>query len=170
MSAPPASEPPPKKGKPVVLIVVLANVLLGGGAAAFFFLRGSASAAPPAGEHGEAPHGEAAPAEHSTTVKATGPIVEFRPLIVNLNEPEGARYLKATIAVQLVNDKATADVERLKPVITDHFIRDLSELNFRQTMGGKAKVAIKRRLLKRFNEAMGADVGAEAHLVEFIVQ
>ncbi len=156
----PDQEAAPKK-KPVVLIIILANVLLGGGAAAFFMLRGgdTAAAAP-----------EAGPATPTPTASAVGPIVTFNPVIVNLNEPEGTRYLKTSIAVQLVNDKVSSEVDRLKPVIQDHFIRELSELNFRQTMGSKNKLAIKRRLLKRFNEAVGMEAGVEIHLTEFIVQ
>lgn len=64
----------------------------------------------------------------------------------------------------------TSEVEQLKPVIKDAFIRDLSELNFRQTMGAKNKTVIKRRLLKRFNEALGADGGVEVLFTDFVVQ
>ncbi|MBC8074163.1 MAG: flagellar basal body-associated FliL family protein, partial [Deltaproteobacteria bacterium] len=99
-----------------------------------------------------------------------GPIVELPALVVNLNEPEGTRYHKATIAIQLVDDKVVPEVERLKPVIKDQFLRELSELNFRQTMGAKNKLAVKRRLLKRFNELLGSEAGTEVFLTEFIVQ
>jgi len=156
---------PPKK-KPILLIVIALVVVAGGGGAAFFLL----------GKGAPAPHaeGEAAPAgggEHGNKPSVgKGPITEFPPLVVNLNEPEGTRYLKATIAISLVDDKVVAEVDRLKPVIKDAFIRELSELNFRQTMGAKNKLAVKRRLLKRFNELLGGDAGTEVFLTEFIVQ
>ena len=170
-------ETEPKKGKPILLIIIAANVVLGGGAGAFFFLRGSGGGdahAKPA-EHG-AKNEHGAPAEHggggggSAHAPKVGPIVELKPILVNLNEPEGTRYLKTSIAVQLVDDKSTDAVDKAKPVIRDHFIRTLSELNFRQTMGTKNKLAIKQKLLEQFNEAMGADVGTEIHLTQFIVQ
>ena len=160
-----AEETPKKKGKTLILIIVAANVLLGGGAAAFFVLgQGGGGAA------------EAEPAAHDSAdaaaqaAKSGAPISEFPPIIVNLNEPEGTRYLKTTIAIQLANDKLQADLEQLKPVIKDAFIRDLSELNFRQTMGAKNKSVIKRRLLKRFNEAVGSEAGVEVLFTEFVVQ
>jgi flagellar protein FliL len=157
----------PKKGKPVVLIAAVLVVLGGGGAAAFFVLGKSGGGG-----------GEAAPAHGAATnedggksaASLQGPIAELPPMIVNLNEPEGTRYLKATIAVSLSDEKVVAEVERLKPVIRDQFIRELSELNFRQTMGAKNKLAVKRRLLKRFNELLGPDAGTEVFLTEFIVQ
>ncbi len=156
----------PKKGKPVVLIAAVLVVLGGGGAAAFFVLGGSG------GSGGEAPpaHGAATTEEGKSAASLQGPIAELPPMIVNLNEPEGTRYLKATIAVSLSDEKVTAEVDRLKPVIRDQFIRELSELNFRQTMGAKNKLAIKRRLLKRFNDLLGPDAGTEVFLTEFIVQ
>ena len=72
--------------------------------------------------------------------------------------------------MQLTNAKMTSTVEESKPIITDHFIRELSDLNFRQTMGNKNKLAIKRRLLKRLNEAVGTDAAVDVHLTTFIVQ
>ncbi|TPV95486.1 MAG: hypothetical protein B7733_09545 [Myxococcales bacterium FL481] len=165
-------EEEPKKKKPVLLIIIAVNVLLGGGAAAFFFLR-SAPPPPPAGEHGE--HGEEAHAEPehdkpSREARPTGPVVQFEPIIVNLNEPEGTRFLKIALAVQLANEKLTTPVDEAKPIIRDHFIRELSDLNYRQTAGNKNKLAIKRRLVKRFNEALGTEGAVEIHITEFIVQ
>ncbi|HWB73638.1 MAG TPA: flagellar basal body-associated FliL family protein [Nannocystaceae bacterium] len=156
---------PAKGKKPILLIVIALVVVAGGGGAAFMLL----------GRGGGAGHGEgeapAAAAEHGNRpAVGKGPIAEFPAIVVNLNEPEGTRYLKATIAISLVDDKVTAEVERLKPVIKDAFIRELSELNFRQTMGAKNKLAVKRRLLKRFNELLGGDAGTEVFLTEFIVQ
>lgn len=150
-----------------MLIAAVLVVLGGGGAAAFFVLgksggQAAADAAPA--------HGAAATEEGKSATSLQGPIAELPPMIVNLNEPEGTRYLKATIAVSLSDEKVVAEVERLKPVIRDHFIRELSELNFRQTMGAKNKLAVKRRLLKRFNDLLGPDAGTEVFLTEFIVQ
>lgn len=159
-----AEDTPKKKGKTLILIIVAANVLLGGGAAAFFVLGQSGGA-------GDAePAANDSPDAAAQAAKSGAPITEFPPIIVNLNEPEGTRYLKTTIAIQLVNDKMQADLEQLQPVIKDAFIRDLSELNFRQTMGAKNKTVIKRRLLKRFNEAVGSEAGIEVLFTEFVVQ
>lgn len=152
----------PKKKKPLLLIIVAANVLLGGGAAAFFFMRGDASAEAPA---------EGADAAHAPRDALTrGPMIEFMPLIVNLNEPEGARFLKISFSIEVANEKMQEPVEAAKPIIRDHFIRELSDLNFRQTMGNKNKLAIKKRLLKRLNEAVGTDAAVDVHITQFIVQ
>lgn len=163
----------PKKSKLLLFIILAVNLLLGGGAAAFFFTRGSGGGAPtPAPASGaeskgggEEGHGAAAEA-----AKSGAPIIDFPAIVVNLNEPEGTRYLKTTIAIQLSDRRMAAEVEQLKPVIKDAFIRDLSELNFRQTMGSKNKTVIKRRLLKRFNEALGTEGGVEVLFTEFVVQ
>jgi len=178
-------ESAPKKKKPILLIVIAANVLLGGGAGAFFFLRGNSGAEAHApnkghgdddGGHGDEGHGDEAStveshgSHSSRQARTQGPIVIFDPIVVNLNEPEGARYLKIGLAVQLANDKLVDAVETAKPVVRDHFIRELSDLNFRQTMGKKNKLSIKRRLIKRFNEALGTDAAVDIHITQFIVQ
>lgn len=161
----------PKKKKPVLLIIIAVNVLLGGGAAGFFFLRSAPAPAPAAA--GEGGHAEEAAAEADAgprTARPTGPMVPFEAMIVNLNEPEGTRFLKIALTVQIVNDKLTQPVNDAKPIIRDHFIRELSDLNYRQTSGNKNKLSIKRRLIKRFNEAMGTDAATDIHITEFIVQ
>lgn len=162
-------EEPKKKGKPIILIAVAAVVLLGGGGGAAFFLTGGGG-----GDHGEEvpkdAGGEHGAADAAAAAKAGAPIVQFPPIIVNLNEPEGTRYLKIALAIQLVDEKTATELEELQPVIKDAFIRDLSELNFRQTMGAKNKAVIKRRLLKRFNEALGGGGGVEVLFTEFVVQ
>ncbi|MBX7079764.1 MAG: flagellar basal body-associated FliL family protein [Nannocystaceae bacterium] len=161
-----AAEAPKKGKKPILLIVIALVVVAGGGGAAFFVLKGGSAPAAGHGEGGDAKHGEG----EAKVAVGKGPITEFPPIIVNLNEPEGTRYLKAVIAISLSDEKVQGEVDRLKPVIKDQFIRELSELNFRQTMGAKNKVAVKRRLLKRFNELLGPDAGTEIFLTEFIVQ
>jgi flagellar FliL protein len=174
-----AEAPPPKKKKPLLLIIIAVNVLLGGGAAAFLMLRGGHEAPPAEGdEHGEKggdAHGDGhgdgeEPARAPKNGRQQGPLVEFSPIIVNLNEPEGARFLKIQVVVQLANDSFSDIVENAKPIVRDHFIRELSDLNFRQTMGNKAKLAIKRRLIKRFNESVGADAAVDIHITQFVVQ
>ena len=160
-----------KKKNPKVLIgIIAANLALVGGGLAFWFSQpsGSAEAKAAPAEEGDGHGGDGESA--AVPPSSAGPIVPFEAMVVNLNEPEGARYLKIQIAVQLTNAKMTAVVEEAKPIIRDHFIRELSDLNFRQTMGNKNKLAIKRRLLKRLNEAVGTDAAVDIHLTTFIVQ
>ena len=180
-----------KKKLPLALILVGVNVLLGGGAAAFFFLNGNASAGggghAPAADHGEGgdDHGGGGDdhgggddghggggghGEDHGAVASGGPMVTFEPIVVNLNEPEGTRYLKIALSVQLSSSKMQGTVEDAKPAIRDRFIRELSDLNFRQTMGKKNKLAIKKRLLKRLNDAVQTDAAVEIHITQFIVQ
>jgi flagellar FliL protein len=169
MSEAVATEPKAAGKKPMLLIIIALVVVAGGGGAAFFMLGGGGGGKPAAAAPGEG--GEAkAEGDGSGKPVGDGPIATLDPIIVNLNEPEGTRYLKTVIAVAVTDDKVLAEVERLKPVIKDHFIRELSELNFRQTMGAKNKLAVKRRLLKRFNELVGPDAGTDVFLTEFIVQ
>lgn len=168
-----SSESAPKKSKLLLLVIVGVNVILGGGAAAFFYLRGGGGSPPAAAAprtSGEAVAGEDGHGAAVQAAKSGAPIFEFPSIVVNLNEPEGTRYLKATIAIQLADRSLETVVEQLKPVIKDAFIRDLSELNFRQTMGSKNKGVIKRRLLKRFNESLGSEGGIEVLFTEFVVQ
>lgn len=176
-AAPGEEQEAPKKKKPLVLIIVAANVVLLGAAVPLFLMGGDDEAPPTAAqEEGEAGHGEAAEGDgHGEAAAAKkgaakGPLIEFSPIVVNLNEPEGARYLKIQLHVQLASPKEADDVNEAKPIVRDAFIRELSDLNFRQTMGNKAKMAIKRRLLKRFNQSLGTQAGVDVHITQFVVQ
>lgn len=173
---------PKKKKKTLILIIVAANVVLVGAAVPFVLMGGDEAPPAPAkaegehaekGDHGkEGEHGEDKEAEPASAKGgvAKGPLIEFHPIVVNLNEPEGARYLKIQLHVQLASSKMTDEVNDSKPIVRDAFIRELSDLNFRQTMGNKAKLAIKRRLLKKFNQSLGTDAGVEVHITQFVVQ
>lgn len=169
MSEAVATEPKAAGKKPTLLILIALVVVAGGGGAAFFMLGGGGGGKQAATAHGDGGDGKPEGDGGGKPV-GDGPIAVLDPIIVNLNEPEGTRYLKTVIAIALADDKVVAEVERLKPVIKDHFIRELSELNFRQTMGAKNKLAVKRRLLKRFNELVGPGAGTDVYLTEFIVQ
>ena len=106
MSEAAAAAAEPKKGKkPMLLIIIALVVVAGGGGAAFFLMKGGGSApahgdghgAAAGGEHGEKAEG----GDHAAPAVGKGPIMELPPIIVNLNEPEGTRYLKANIAISL---------------------------------------------------------------------
>lgn len=164
-----------KKKKPIVLIIVLLNIVLAAGAGAFMFLRGGNEPPPVEGEGaaegGDDPGAAGKPKRtQAATARTQGILISFQPIVVNLNEPEGARYLKIQLVVELSNDNLQDLVEQAKPVVRDHFIRELSDLNFRQTMGNKSKLAIKRRLIKKFNESIGAEAALDIHITQFIVQ
>jgi flagellar FliL protein len=93
------------------------------------------------------------------------------PFIVNLNEPEGSRFLKMVLAVEL-QDKATiADFTVDERRIRDDILRYLSGLTVAQTLGETGKEAIALELVTRIDKRLGDKQRVKrVFFTQFVVQ
>lgn len=149
----------PKGSKlPMILAAVNLVVMIVIGVRVFTGSSGSASAAQPA-----APQAKTA---------EPGPTVELEaPLVVNLNEPKGGRYLKALVIFEVANKDAAKDFGKMQRVIRDDLIRFLSGLRVKQTMGEKGISDIQAEMVKRADKHLGgANRVTRVFFTEFVVQ
>jgi flagellar FliL protein len=159
-----AGEAKPKSGAMLWIIVGVVNVVLIGGGA--FFVLTRSSAADPAqgapGAHG-APPAAGAPA-------ASGPLLKLDPFVANLNEPDGNRYIKVTVAVEVADDVALAAADKLVPRLRDAVLVFLSSLGVTDTQGAEGKEAIRKELLDRARKVLGERVAKNVFYSEFVLQ
>jgi flagellar FliL protein len=161
-----AETPPPGKEKAaaagtskVVLLLLVCNLLASGAAVALpRFLPAAAPAAhaEDAKEHDQKP--------------AAGPIVQIPSVIVNLNEPGAARYLKVSVELEVADPHAASELESRKTVVRDALLRRLSNLTAPETQGEEAKSRIGEELLGRFAKELGPDMVRRVLFTEFVVQ
>jgi len=146
-----------KSGKLIWIIVAAANVALIGGGAFFFLSR--KPAAEPAAAH-------AAPSEAA----AAGPMLKLDPFVANLNEPDGNRYLKVTLAVEMADELALAAADKQLTKLRDAVLMFLSSLGVTDTQGVEGKEEIRKELITRSKKLLGEQAVKGVFYTEFVLQ
>ena len=125
--------------------------------------------------------------EAAAVVKERGPMYEIRDIVVNLQEPGGRRYLKATVVLEF--EPPTADYNKLvgeaktkaqteflneiapkRPVIEDTIITLFSSKTVNEIFTLEGKVALKHDLNEKLNLLLGRDQVVNIYLTQFVIQ
>lgn len=174
MSDQPAEEkpkaPPPIKTKTSKLLVLLLLVNIGG--TGYVAYQGMDQVA--------AVHDAAATAVSTVVAQAeakshrpadeVGPVTPLDPFIVNLNEPEATRYLKATFELEVSNADVIGELEKQKRPVRDEVLRYLSSLSVADTQGEVGKAKIQQEVVARIDKQLGGQKVHRLFFVEFVVQ
>jgi flagellar protein FliL len=155
--AEPTKAEKPRSGATLWIIVGAVNVVLIGGGA-FFVLSRSPSAEPAKKQE------PAAAAPHA------GPMLKLDPFIANLNEPDGNRYLKTTLALEMADEAAMQAADKHVTELRDSVLVYLSSLGVADTQGAEGKEAIRKELLGRARRAFGTEAVHGVFYSEFVLQ
>ena len=163
--APPANPggPPKHRTSKLVLILLLAN--LGGTGYGVFLAMQAAEAA----AHAAAPAAAGAHAPEKAK-NEVGPVTPLEPFIVNLNEPDASRYLKATFELEVADAEVIGELEKLKRPVRDEVLRYLSSLSVADTQGEVGKSKIQKEVIARIDRQLGGERIRRLFIVEFMVQ
>ncbi len=159
----PESEPPrpPSGGGSKLILAVLLLALLNAAGTGFVALKMKSAtrcdAAP-------------APEEKKEASILQGPTIALDSFVVNLNEPDSPRYLKATLEFELQNVNAVEEMNHAKPVIRDELLRQLSSLTVRDTLGVEGKDKIQLALTQKVDKLLGGNRVRRLFFNEFVVQ
>jgi flagellar protein FliL len=154
------------KRSPMLLIIaaVLAVLLIGGGVTAFLLLnREKPSTA--AGD--SASNTPTASIESSDLV---GPMIDIEPFIVNILDPNGTRYLKAAITLEVQNDKKGEAVKQRMPQVRDAILLLMGNKTFNELSDLQGKLQLRSELLDRLNEILGKNSVRKIYFTDFVVQ
>lgn len=158
----------PKKGSPLKLIIILvvALAVLGGGG--FFAYTKFFKAHPPA-EAAEEGHEK----QGAATAKAQSekPVIyDWEPLMVNLADPGGKRYLKLNMKVELTNEKALEELKTRSFQLKDAMLMLLSGKEFDDISTSSGKQALKQETIAQVNKILKQGQVKEIYFTDFIVQ
>jgi flagellar FliL protein len=156
----------PKKGSPLKLIIILVVALgaLGGGG--FFAYTKFFKAKPPAEQAGG---GSGQPAAaHAQPEKLV--IYDWEPLLVNLADPGGKRYLKLNMKVELTNEKALEELKNRSFQLKDAMLMLLSGKEFDDISTASGKQALKQETIAQVNKILKLGQVKEIYFTDFIVQ
>jgi flagellar FliL protein len=152
--------PLPPRPSPLVVIGLVANTLVGAGALALALTGRSAAKE---AEHAAAKREAAAPG-------AVGPQVKLEPFVVNLNDPEGSRYLKLTTELELSGPEAQAELNVRMAQVRDALLIHLSGQTYDGVRGEEGKKALRDGLHARIEGILGARTVKGLYFTEFVVQ
>jgi flagellar FliL protein len=156
------TEEKPKKKKTLLFIIIGVVVLLAGGGGYFAYTKFMLP--DPAITESEA---EKAKKE---AANAVGEMFELQPFVVNLADPQGKRYLKLKVSLELESAEALPQAEKARPKMRDMVIMMLTSLTFEEVMTPEGKIRIRDELLERFNHVMRPSRVKNIYFTEFVIQ
>lgn len=167
-----AEAPPEKKKLPVKLIVIaLVGVLVLGGAAAGYFLvlapKMKGGHGKPAVEKVEKKHGEKGEEGEGG---GAGQLKALEPFIVNLNDEQGSRYLKAVMQFEVSNSAVDKEITDKTPQIRDEILMLLSNKSYDDVATVSGKRILKREIIGSVNKFLKSGQVTQIYFSEFVVQ
>ena len=177
----------PKKSKKKLFIIIgLSILLLGGlGAGGFYFYKNMGKKAAAGGDNATAQKAETKPegghgsekkdekaAEHAALAPTDGggELVSIPPFLVNLADPQGRRYLKLALDVE-VKDKAASDqLNKNMPKIKDALILLLSSKTYEDLASIENKILLKKEIVERLTLVLGEQKVMRVYITEIVIQ
>jgi len=172
-----AEAEPKKKGKKGLILVLLAAVVLlgGGGGAGYWFVLRPKAAKPEATAHKTGEGGEGAKAAEGADSgdSAEHGILSLEAFIANLADPEGDRYVKCTMRLEM--DKREI-AERIKSddlaitKIRDRVLTLLTSKTFTQIASAQGKDELRSEIQSNLSPLLLGGRVTGVYFTEFIVQ
>jgi flagellar protein FliL len=160
-----------KKGSPIIKIVILVVILavLGGGG--FFGYLKFFKKAQPEEDGGAQAHASAPAQAHGASGKPEKQVIfDWEPLLVNLADPGGKRYLKLGMKMELNNDPVLEEVKNRGFQLKDSMIMVLSSKEFDDIATPSGKQALKQEIMVQVNKIIKLGQVKEIYFTDFIVQ
>ena len=149
------NQKPKKGGKKKLLLLLISGLLIIilAGVMVFFLTT-------PKGEEGKE-----AKRHHKETFLYT-----MEPVVVNLFDPTGKRYLQISLAFELGDKKLEEEIKNNEPKIKDVIISVLSSKTPEEVLKAEAKEVIKNELLHKINSILGEEVVLNIYITQYIVE
>ncbi|MFN4131518.1 MAG: flagellar basal body-associated protein FliL [Caldimicrobium sp.] len=145
--------------KKLFLILILGIVMISLAGGGVFFLLSKKG-----GEAEEAKKGKKTKgSEHSV-------FIDMDPIIVNLLDPTGKRYLQIRMSLEVADKKSEEEIKKKDPIIKDIILNTLSGKTVEEVIVPEAKDKIKKELLKKINETLGEELILNLYITQYIVE
>jgi flagellar FliL protein len=100
-----------------------------------------------------------------------GRVLALEPVVVNLAQTEGRRYLKATVHLEISEEeKVVKEVEARKPQIQDLLVATFSRKSLLDATAPEALDALRGEILERVAQLLGRERVRRVFITEFVVQ
>ena len=142
------------RSKKILIIIPLLLVLLGGGGAGAYF------------KFARAP---AVSTEEKKQVESTV-YYEMDTLIVNLADPGGKRFLKATIKLKMSSPSVMEECKSHNFQMRDLVLTLLSSKECEEVMSPEDKLVLKKQIMETLNRMLQKGQALDVYFTEFLVQ
>ena len=142
-------------------VMVLFMALVGGG---FYMMWMKIAALAPPEEIAEEDMDEAA------EMAAVGEMFALDTFVVNLADPSGKRYLRATLQLELAPEQPAETFEQRLPQIRDVILTILPTKTFEDIRTVAGKSALREEILQRLNSLLNVEGVANIYFTEFVIQ
>ncbi|MCU0572529.1 MAG: flagellar basal body-associated FliL family protein [Syntrophobacteraceae bacterium] len=149
-----------KKGSPLIKIVILVVILAALGGGGFFAYGKFFKKAPAEGDQGQT---AAAPPEKQV-------ICDWDPMLVNLADPGGKRYLKLGMKLELNNDRVLEEMKNRSFQIKDAMLMVVSSKEFDDIATPSGKQALKQEMMAQMNKIVKQGQVKDIFFTDFIIQ
>jgi flagellar FliL protein len=99
-----------------------------------------------------------------------GPIFPLETFIVNLSDPQGKKYLKAKLELELDNEEVILEIEKRLPQLRDTVLTVLSSKGFEDIRQLEGKYQLRVELIALLNQHLKTGKVKNIYFTEFIVQ
>ena len=159
-----AAQEEPSKGGAMkwIIISLVATLVLGGGGFAvwWFVLSGDDKKSDVVKKKGEG----------WSEAFLSRPIVSLKTFIVNLAAPDGRRYLKVKLDLELTTKDSEKELKGRLPEVRDQIILALSSKTYQQIRGIAGKTVLREELTARVNSVLKKGQVKKIYFTEFVVQ
>ena len=152
------------KKKLIIIIAAALVVLLGAGAAAYFlFLKKDPPPEEEANKQVEMIQPEVDDAE-------IGPMINIEEFIVNIISEDTAHYVKASLTLELTNEKVLEEATKRMPQIRDAVLLLIGNKTFEELQDLQGKKQVKAELKNRINTFLKTGKVKSIYMTDFVVQ
>lgn len=157
----------PKKKRSMLLIVAGGLMLGAAGIGAYLFLGNKPAAAEDKHATDEK-HGSEKTA--AADKKAKTQVVTLKPIIVNLRNSKGTRYLKVTIGMETASEAVATELQRLSPQLSDFLVDKFCNVEISDVDNSAGRNKLKREILAGTNELLENGYVSTVYFTEFVIQ
>ena len=104
------------------------------------------------------------------STQSMGPIFPLETFIVNLADPNGNRYLRVTMKLELKSDEETEQVERRLPQIRDGILMILPTKKYTDINSVEGKTVLRDQIMAGINNQLKKGSVTNIYFTEFVVQ
>ena len=160
---------PPEQGgksKKLIIIIAAALVLLAGIGAAVYFLVLKKEPPPEEQKPEQVKMLEPAAKEEADI----GPMLDIDEFIVNIISQDTNHYVKASMTLELSNDKVLEEAKQRMPQIRDAILLLVGNKTFEELQDLQGKKQLKAELKSRINSFLKSGRVKNIYLTDFVVQ
>jgi flagellar protein FliL len=97
-------------------------------------------------------------------------LVSIQPFVVNLADPLGRRFLKVSMDLELSDERSVLEINQAMPKVKDTILLLLSSKNYSDLAKMEDKLVLKKEIVDRVGQVIGAGKVNNVYFTEFVIQ